>query len=91
MNESSEKAQTGDPEASILEVTAGDEPLKFEAEYELESPARCPGCGEHITKIGVLRLIRTRVSFVSTFPRRGYIAVCSRCSTILPADLGGVL
>lgn len=83
--------QSSAPETSILEVAAGEEPLKFEAEYELESPARCPGCQEHITKIGVLRLIRSRVNFVSTFPRRGYIAVCSRCSTILPADLGGVL
>jgi hypothetical protein len=78
-------------EASILDVVAGEEPLKFEAEYELESPARCPGCQKRITKIGVLRLIRTRVNFVSTFPRRGYIAVCGECSTILPADLGGVL
>jgi len=91
MSESSEISQPSEPKASILEVAAGEEPLKFEAEYELESPARCPGCQERITKIGVFRLIRTRVNFVSTFPRRGYIAVCSRCSTIVPADLGGVL
>jgi len=78
-------------EPSILEMVATEEPLQFEAEYELERPARCPSCQQRITKVGVIRLIRMRVNFVSTFPRRGYLAVCSHCSTILPADLGGLI
>ena len=84
-------SEPAESEPSILDVVTTEEPLKFEAEYELERPARCPSCQKLITKVGVIRLIRTRVNFVSTFPRRGYLAVCGECSSILPADLAGLI
>lgn len=63
----------------------------FEAEYELEEPVRCPQCRELITSFGIVRAIRRRVNFVSTLPRRGFVAVCSECRSLLPAGLSGLL
>lgn len=97
MSETVAEAQNGgvaelDPEAEpFSEDPFPEDPLKFEAEYQLEFPVRCPGCHERISKVGVVRLVRSRVNFVSTFPRRGYVAVCPDCSTIVPADLSGLL
>jgi hypothetical protein len=61
----------------------------FEAEYAIEAPLRCPHCRETITTLLVLRLVRTRVNFVSLLPRRGYVVVCPACSQILSAELAG--
>ena len=61
---------------------------RFEAEYVLESPARCPGCGEDLESVGVVRLLRVKVNFASTLPRRGTVVVCPHCLAILPAALG---
>ena len=63
----------------------------FEAEYAIESPLRCPHCKETIATVQVLRLVRTRVNFVSLLPRRGYVVVCPACHQILSAELGGGL
>lgn len=66
-------------------------PPAFEAEYALESPLRCPHCKEVISTLQVLRLVRTRVNFISMLPRRGYVVVCPACHQILSAELGGGL
>ncbi len=63
----------------------------FEAEYALESPLKCPHCKETIASLQVLRLVRTRVNFISMLPRRGYVVVCPACHQILSAELGGGL
>ena len=63
----------------------------FEAEYALESPLKCPHCRDTIASVQVLRLVRTRVNFISMLPRRGYVVVCPACHQILSAQLGGGL
>ena len=63
----------------------------FEAEYAIESPLRCPHCAETINTLQVLRLVRTRVNFVSMLPRRGYVVVCPACHSAISAELGGGL
>ncbi len=62
----------------------------YEAEYTLESPLKCPECREEITTLQVVRLLRGRVNFTSTLPRRGHAIVCPTCLTILSAELGGL-
>ncbi len=62
-----------------------------EAEYALESPLKCPHCTETIASLQVLRLVRTRVNFISMLPRRGHVIVCPACHQILSAELGGGL
>ncbi len=66
-------------------------PATFEAEYALESPLKCPHCEETISTLQVLRLVRTRVNFISMLPRRGYVVACPACHRILSAELGGGL
>ena len=61
----------------------------MEAEYTLEYPARCPGCQESLKTLQVVRLLRTRINFTSTLPRRGRVLVCPRCRLILSAELAG--
>ncbi len=61
----------------------------FEAEYAIESPLCCPHCKETISTLQVLRLVRTRVNFISMLPRRGYVMVCPACHQVLSAELGG--
>ena len=74
--------------AELSEPTAAP---AFEAEYAIESPLRCPHCKETIATVQVLRLVRTRVNFVSLLPRRGYVVVCPACHQLLSAELGGGL
>ena len=50
-----------DGDLNDIETTGNEE-----AEYTLESPVRCPRCGESIEFLRVVRLLRTR----STSPRR---------------------
>ena len=66
-------------------------PPAFEAEYALESPLKCPHCRETISSLQVLRLVRTRVNFISMLPRRGHVVACPACHQILSAGLGGGL
>ena len=62
--------------------------VEFEAEYTLESPVHCPSCRQSCESLQVVRLLRRRVNFTSTLPRRGYIVVCPHCQTALPAVIG---
>ncbi len=59
-----------------------------EAEYALEYPARCPHCEADLEMLRVARLLRTRVNFTSTLPRRGHVLACPECRKILSAELG---
>jgi hypothetical protein len=59
-----------------------------EAEYTLESPVRCSSCGEFVEKVHVVRLLRTRVNFTSSLPRRGCVVICPSCRTMVPAAVG---
>lgn len=58
-----------------------------DATYRLESPARCPQCGEVLAELRAVRLLRVEVNFTSMLPRRGRIVVCPYCQTIVPAEL----
>ena len=59
----------------------------IEAEYSLESPVRCPACGETVSTLKAVRLLRVHVNFTSTLPRRGRVVVCPRCYVMVPAEL----
>lgn len=59
-------------------------------EYALEAPLNCHHCMKEVAVIHVVRLLRTKVNFISTLPRRGYVIVCPACRGILSADLGGM-
>jgi CheY-like chemotaxis protein len=60
---------------------------KAEAEYTLESPVKCPACGERMTSVKAVRLVRAQVNFTSTLPRRGRVIVCPHCLAVIPAEL----
>jgi DNA-binding response OmpR family regulator len=60
---------------------------KIDAEYTLECPVRCPSCGETLTAVKAIRLLRARVNFTSTLPRRGRLVACPHCLAVIPAEL----
>jgi hypothetical protein len=60
---------------------------QIEAEYALESPVRCHACGETVSTLKAVRLLRTQVNFTSTLPRRGRVIVCPMCHVMVPAEL----
>lgn len=60
---------------------------KFEAEYALESPLRCPACGERMTRVAAVRLVRAHVNFTSTLPRRGRVLACPNCLAVISGEL----
>ena len=62
-----------------------------EAVFTLESAAVCPACRETLETIGIVRLLRTRVNFVSSLPRRGQLMICPQCRTVLGGGLGGLV
>ena len=62
--------------------------VEAEAQYTLEGPVKCATCRETLTNVTVVRLLRTRVNFTSSLPRRGYVVVCPACGTVVPAGLG---
>jgi ribosomal protein L34E len=64
------------------------EDVEAEAEYTLEAPVKCASCNESLNNVNVVRLLRTRVNFTSSLPRRGYVVVCPSCRTVVPAGLG---
>jgi hypothetical protein len=76
------------PEAKVV---AADESVDIEAEYTLECSANCPSCNSQVASLQVIRLLRTKVNFTSSLPRRGYAIVCPICRTIVPATIGGIL
>ena len=69
-----------------METPLGDS--EIEAEFALESPARCSQCSDSIDSVLVVRLLRTKVNFVSSLPRRGLVLICPRCKAILTGSLG---
>ena len=74
--------------APAREEPASDKLLsRGDATYRLESPARCPQCGEVLSELRAVRLLRVEVNFMSMLPRRGRIIVCLYCQTIVPAEL----
>ena len=70
-----------------------DAPLnpEIEAEYTLESPVKCPRCQGAMETVQVVRLLRTKVNFTSSLPRRGQIIVCPICNTLLSGEVGGLI
>lgn len=60
----------------------------IEAVYELEAPMRCPACSATVSTLNVVRMLRTRVNFTSSLPRRGCAFVCPHCGTLLSASIG---
>ena len=64
---------------------------EIEAEYALESGANCSSCNSPIQTLEVIRLLRTKVNFTSSLPRRGFVAICPVCRSIITATLGGLL
>ena len=58
-----------------------------DAVYRLETPVRCPQCGETITTLRAVRLLRTQVNFTSTLPRRGRVLACPNCLCVVSAEL----
>lgn len=81
-------------ELSVNEVA---EPIPSEwrasatATYTLEVPVRCPYCDDAIKTIRIVSLTRAQVSFTSTLPRKGRVAICPECDRILPAELSGMM
>ena len=63
------------------------QPEKFEALYRLETPVKCPHCGETVSELKAVRLLRDQVNFTSTLPRRGRVVSCPNCNAIVPAEL----
>lgn len=68
-----------------------DSASEIEAEYTLESGANCSSCNSPIQTLEVVRLLRTKVNFTSSLPRRGFVALCPVCRSIITANLGGLL
>jgi CheY-like chemotaxis protein len=60
----------------------------IEAEYTLEHAVRCASCREKITTLKAVRVMRSRVNFTSTLPRRGRLVCCPKCLAIMPVELG---
>jgi ssDNA-binding Zn-finger/Zn-ribbon topoisomerase 1 len=61
---------------------------EFEAEYALETAVTCAHCKASLEALRVVRLLRRRVNFTSSLPRRGYVVVCPKCQTMVPAVVG---
>lgn len=61
-----------------------------EAVYQLETPVLCPSCHKSVQSLRVVRMLRTRVNFTSTLPRRGRAIVCPACSVVVSAELGAL-
>ena len=75
-----------DKPISEATTTAGRE---AEAEYTLEYSVVCPHCLKELDCLKVVRLLRTRVNFTSTLPRRGRVLACPECQKIVSAELAG--
>jgi DNA-binding NtrC family response regulator len=83
-------------DAEGTELALGDQPAspdptaslsQSEATYRLERAVRCSQCGETVSTLNAVRLLRTQVNFTSTLPRRGRVLVCPNCQTMVPAEL----
>ena len=63
---------------------------KAEAVYQLETAVICPSCSNAVNSLKVIRMLRTRVNFTSTLPRRGRAIACPACSVVLSAEIGAL-
>ena len=61
--------------------------IEDEAAYATEAAVKCPLCSETLTTVHVVRLLRAKVNFTSTLPRRGYMVICPECRGIIPAAI----
>lgn len=61
---------------------------EIEAEYQLEAEVKCGSCSQMIETLQVLRLLRSRVNFTSSLPRRGFVVVCPQCRGVISGHLG---
>jgi hypothetical protein len=64
---------------------------EIEAEFTLEAPVRCPHCSKSIDSLQVVRILRTKVNFVSSLPRRGQVMICPECRALVTGMLGGLI
>jgi hypothetical protein len=64
---------------------------QIEAEYTLETSVTCPHCRSSIDTVLVVRMLRARVNFTSTLPRRGQLLVCTKCNAVLSGEVSGLL
>jgi CheY-like chemotaxis protein len=73
-----------------IDVEESEEGLEggIEAEYTLEHVVRCASCHERINTLKAVRMMRSRVNFTSTLPRRGRLVCCPRCLAIVSVELG---
>lgn len=76
-----------DESPSMDQTVSNEHEWKSEAEYTLEFPVKCSACGERITTVKAVRLLRAHVNFTWTLPRRGRIVVCPHCLAAIPAEL----
>ena len=63
------------------------QPAEDEASYALESMVKCPLCKTTLSYVNAVRLLRRKVNFTSTLPRRGYLVVCPSCRGVIPATI----
>lgn len=75
------------PAKPRLPADGSDRVHDSEAEYTLEYEVICPFCKKELKTLRVVRLLRTRVNFTSTLPRRGRATICPECRKILGAEL----
>jgi CheY-like chemotaxis protein len=73
------------PGTTLAELQAQLE--RIDGEYSLECPVRCPACGDTVSTLKAVRLLRAHVNFTSTLPRRGRLVVCPNCLAVVPAEL----
>ena len=83
----SERSMFSSPPIDVEESEDGLEG-GIEAEYTLEHAVRCGSCREKISTLKAVRVMRSRVNFTSTLPRRGRLVVCPKCLAIMPVELG---
>lgn len=86
-----EKLVMPETETETPEPRADPSPAELEAEFTLEASAVCPSCRCSLETVGIVRLLRTKVNFVSSLPRRGHVMICPSCRTVLSGGLGGLV
>jgi DNA-binding response OmpR family regulator len=72
---------------AVVQSEAPSATANSDAVYRLETPVRCPQCGETISTLKAVRLLRAQVNFTSTLPRRGRVVTCPCCLSVVPAEL----
>jgi hypothetical protein len=72
------------------EAPVPDNDSSVEAEYALEQSLKCPQCRQEVTTLHVVRLLRSKVNFTSTLPRKGHVILCPACRGVISANLGGM-